>query len=367
MKTTNCKLLDLTSLRRRHRLIRGLLTLLMPLHALWAVADETTVVQAAADQLTTIILETDAGQAAEMPLPPPAQAQPETLAPNTNTGWEIPGVLDILVQEEIIDITDPELQSQIIDLILGKIGSGAVFLPPGPAVNKEQKIGPEESSAPTASSAWIEPQTVHDRFGYYRVPQLSPEIARQLQQSLEQYAKTHYQGLVLDFRGAKGLAMDEVPELARLIPELMMPAVILVDRQTMGASELLAAFLQQARHCIVIGTETRGEPYQMREFQLPSGARLRVPDRQTPGAEQYWPPTSVKPQISIPNTPTAPALAELDRNPDMAARISLDPALQRAADLLVVIDRLTPETTPEAAPEAAPETAPETAVDTEDL
>ncbi len=57
---------------------------------------------------------------------------------------------------------------------------------------------------------------------------------------------------------------------------ITLPIALLVNQQTSGASELLAALLRQTAGAVVIGSRTAGGARVFQEYTLSTGQKLRV-------------------------------------------------------------------------------------------
>lgn len=154
------------------------------------------------------------------------------------------------------------------------------------------------STADAASGALARTNVFEDSFASIRIARVGAESAEQLKAALDGLAaRRKVKGLVLDLRAARGsdfasavavanLFLDtEKPQLeiggktlrstAKAAP-IALPVAILVNRQTSGAAEALAALLRQNRTGLLIGGITAGEAFVFREFHLSTGQQLRI-------------------------------------------------------------------------------------------
>ncbi len=137
-----------------------------------------------------------------------------------------------------------------------------------------------------------------EAYAYLRVARVEPGLAEQVQRGFEKLnADKKLKGLVLDLRFAKGQDYATAVKVAdRFIdterPQLTLagaqlrsttktdawtiPVVVLMNRQTAGAAEALAALLRQNHVALLIGTTTAGEASLFKEFTLSDGQRLRL-------------------------------------------------------------------------------------------
>ncbi len=191
-------------------------------------------------------------------------------------------------------------------------------------------------------------------------------------------------GVILDLRGADGVDLDRAAELAGCFadphgflfafrdragqdlavyhaPEdarrLEVPAMVLIDRHTSGAAEVLAAALKNSlRGAMLIGTVTAGDMEVRRPLELDAGrvAYLAVRRLDLADGSSFTGHTGIRPNIQITRLRTPPPPAggnEEEPDPDtllpeeredrqLARRVAGDPALRRAADILLGLNAL---------------------------
>ena len=141
-------------------------------------------------------------------------------------------------------------------------------------------------------------------------------------------------------------------------PEAPMPVMVLVDEETTGASELLAAVLAgSVKGAMLIGRETAGDPMIREPIQLSSGSYALLATRQLKTADGtiYSGTGGVQPDVVI----TAAAMNETVYEPDqpilrkgktlsdeekedkaLRDRTRNDTYLRRAADVLLGLKAL---------------------------
>lgn len=186
-------------------------------------------------------------------------------------------------------------------------------------------------------------------------------------------------GGILDLRGAGGQDEEAVAAVAALFtgpnvplyafadrgggdeavhlsgpaegPGPAVPVMVLIDRETRGAAELLAAVLAwHARRTMSIGEETEGDPLVRRPLALPDGRHALLAHRVLRvGEARYDGTAGVKPYLAIKATSEAAESAyepeTLERNGTkvldaekedraLRQRVNGDPFLQRAVDIL---------------------------------
>ena len=161
-----------------------------------------------------------------------------------------------------------------------------------------------------------------DAFGYVRVSHVGPKLDEAL---LAEFRKlggtTRLKGLTLDLRYATGsdqkaaaraadrfLAAEQAlltvnGEALRSTAKtnaIQLPIAILVNRQTGGAAEVLAALLRENHVGLLVGTATTGGARQFKEFTLSTGQRLRIATGETKlGDGQAMPASGLRPDIAV--------------------------------------------------------------------
>ncbi len=211
---------------------------------------------------------------------------------------------------------------------------------------------------------------------YLRLRGLYEDAGREVVSTLRGWAKAGQFGAILDLRGAGGSHLESIREIVGLFAEkgalllamrdsadqdllvlkagraapLDMPLIALVDAETAGASEALAAVLESAANGVVlIGKETSGDPAVRTLVDGPDGLKLLIPTRRMvmadgktyTGAERVRPDILVgetvydaydyEPELSGKGRAVMPEEIE-DRK--LRDRVRGDPALRRAVDVL---------------------------------
>ncbi len=148
--------------------------------------------------------------------------------------------------------------------------------------------------------------------GYMRAAGIYPGAGSEIGSTLDDWQQAGLFGGILDLRGAAGLAADEIPVVTtRLVPdgefqyqlskrdgqeilsvkasaasESPLPLMVLVDEETTGASELLAAVLSgSVKGAMIIGRETAGDPLIREPRPLSTGRYALLATRQVKTAD----------------------------------------------------------------------------------
>lgn len=158
--------------------------------------------------------------------------------------------------------------------------------------------GALETNGP-ASDALVSRADVYDgTFGCLRVARVAAGLADQIRVAHEKLdAANGLKGLVLDLRFATGDDYAAAAGAADLFLKkerallswrenelrsraktnaLTLPLAVLVNRQTTGAAEALAAVLRETDVALVIGSATAGRAHLFKEFELSNGRRIRI-------------------------------------------------------------------------------------------
>lgn len=220
-----------------------------------------------------------------------------------------------------------------------------------------------------------------DDLAYLRVSELRQGAGQIIASAVRGLGESGRRGLVIDLRGASGENLQSVADCAALFvrgqpllftvrpkneaeaqaykappsPAVTMPVMVLLNKETRGAAELLAAVMHATpRGVLTIGTETFGDPAVRECVPLPSGGQLYVVTRsieladgsRLDGASCVAPAVPVNDSLSEPYAPEAPdAFADEEERArlQLRERTDLDPALRRAVDILLGLRALAGE------------------------
>lgn len=171
-----------------------------------------------------------------------------------------------------------------------------------------ERLAPGASLVATAASAPLEEspfrsEIIESRIGYLRLGALAPDHLTELDAALQTIAARPLGAAILDLRatprgsdfelGAKVCerfcpkgrvlftvkrrhAGQEMILTSKQDPRFRGVLVVLVDTDTSGAAEVIAAVLRTQAKALVIGEKTMGEAVEFSDLPLPSGKRLRV-------------------------------------------------------------------------------------------
>lgn len=204
----------------------------------------------------------------------------------TNTAPDFQQVYELL-RAHLAGMSDAELNSAAVEGLLKQL-HGRATLVGGPAETAASPTGPE----------LIKSAVLESNVAYLRVGQVGGGLANQLAAAYRQLAATNkVVGVALDLRFAGGndyaaaaaaadlfvtkkmplLQWGNKVEESRSVQEpIPGPLVVLVNGETSGAAEALAAALREADAGLIIGNPTAGLAMMTRDFPLKNGERLRI-------------------------------------------------------------------------------------------
>ena len=214
-----------------------------------------------------------------------------------------------LIRAQLCGLTAAELDHAAVDALLAALAPRVVLLTNG---------APKPADGPLVTRARV----LEDNVAYVRVASVSPGLAQAVADAHRELSRTSkIVGVVLDLRFVGGDAYAAAADTAGLFlktetalldwgegpvkvkpasPGITLPVVVLVNRQTAGAPEALAAVVREAGVGLILGTTTAGLAARKQEFALKSGHKLLIattPVKLASGAALS--PQGVKPDIEV--------------------------------------------------------------------
>ena len=186
-------------------------------------------------------------------------------------------------------LSEEQLKRATIQGLLDRIGPGASIL--------------RASAATEATVSPFKSEVLDGRIGYVRIGSLSAENLGHLDAALQDFAARPLSSLVIDLRATPpGSEFEQAAEVCRRLtpkgkvlftvkkpkadeeqvltskdePKFRGVIVALVDHDTAGNAEVIAAVLRTHAHALIIGQATKGEAVEFAELPLPGGSFLRV-------------------------------------------------------------------------------------------
>ncbi len=198
-------------------------------------------------------------------------------ADTTNTAPDFKEVYQLL-RDNLPGVTDESLNRAAVEGLLSQF-DGKVSLAGGSA----------DTSTMMAKSTVLE-----DSVAYLRVGRVEAGLANGLKTAYRALATTNkIAGTVLDLRFASGDDFTAAQTMAKPIKAIASPLTILVNGETRGAAETLAAALRAAGAGLIIGSPTAGESTTFKELPLQNGERLHIVTTNS------QPAVSVQPDIAV--------------------------------------------------------------------
>jgi carboxyl-terminal processing protease len=197
---------------------------------------------------------------------------------------------------------------------------------------------------------------------HLRIAGFSHGVGKACQKALEQIRQADAQGIVLDLRNDPGGVLDEAVQCTSQFLKsgnvLMqkdgegktapvpvrpggvatdMPLVVLINRGTASASEVMVGALQDAKRAPIVGETSFGTGTVLAQFPLSDGSALLIAVREwlTPNGNTIW-HKGIVPDVSISASQDfVPTVPEEEKNMSGAQlQATGDEALLRAVEIL---------------------------------
>ena len=169
----------------------------------------------------------------------------------------------------------------------------------GELKDRVEWIGTPGSEAGATKAGLVGKPTVFDTaFVYFRISSVEKGLAQEIAAARDPLlAANKISGLIFDLRFANGLNYEAAAETAdAFLPTesilldlggskvrstakskpIQVPVVVLVNQETSGAAEALAAIIRQSHVGMVLGSPTRGRAFVFKQFQLSNGQAVRI-------------------------------------------------------------------------------------------
>ena len=175
-----------------------------------------------------------------------------------------------LLRTNLTGATDDNLNRAAIEGLLSRF-PGKVSLVGGAA---------DGSAIPPGGTTLSKSAIIENNVAYLRINRVTGNLANELSAAYRALTATNkVAGVVLDLRFVGGDDAASAPAAANLFASKKIVAgslVVLVNGETRGAAETLAAALRHAGAGLIIGNPTAGEAGTFKEFPLRNGERLRI-------------------------------------------------------------------------------------------
>lgn len=192
-----------------------------------------------------------------------------------------------LIKTHAVGLSDAKLNRAAVDGLLAELGSGVA------------QISNKASTNAAANGPLIVLANLYDgQVAYFRIDRVAGGLAEELRQGWSRLNSSNsVSGVVLDLRYADGDDYASSAAVADLFSakseplldwgagtvsshmktnSIRVPVVVLVNRETVGAAEALAAALRETRAALILGSRTAGRATVQQEFPLATGGQLRI-------------------------------------------------------------------------------------------
>ncbi len=194
---------------------------------------------------------------------------------------------------------------------------------PGQVALIESKIDEGKPRTPAIPASLGKVAVYDDSYAYFRVGSVDRRLAEKFRAAYSDIVKTNkarIKGVILDLRFASGTDYASAAALADCFLNseqpllswgagsasatkkdnaITVPVAILVNSQTTGAAEALAAALREANIGLILGETTAGQANIFKEFTLDNGDKLRVATAQVKLGDGTALMHGVKPDIAV--------------------------------------------------------------------
>lgn len=248
---------------------------------------------------------------------PPAPAKDSTKAAIDSLSAEDLEKVIPLLKTNFINpnvLTDLDLKRATVEGLIARLGRGVMVLPNG--------------QTPGATNAPFYSEMLEGKIGYLRPGTLDDESLKKADASLKSFTAQKMDALILDLRASgssndfeaaagfaqrfaekgdvlfilrKPSANQEKAFRSTTPPSYQGLLIVLVDGETAGPAEALAAFLQTQRKAMVLGEPSAGRAYEYADLPLPSGKttlRVAVSEVLGPDKQPVY-PKGIVPDVAV--------------------------------------------------------------------
>lgn len=200
-----------------------------------------------------------AGLALCRPVPPIVAAQEGEAA------WCAPccALLRELRQRHLAPENDGEFSRLALEALLNAFGTGG-------------RLG--DAAQSPALELVAQATTANTRYIYFRIAAVEDGLPQAVATAHADVGGGADGGVVLDLRACGGNGMRAAAETATLVAGWERPVVVLMNRGTRAAAEVLAASLHDAHGAVLVGEPSRGLPYAMVNVPLTGTLQVLLPD-----------------------------------------------------------------------------------------
>jgi hypothetical protein len=231
-------------------------------------------------------------------------------------GRDLPSFQELyqVLRSNLPGVTEQDLDRAAVQGLLAQFPSKVLL------VSSQEAKADTKETPPLAKA-----NTYDNAFAYLRVGLVAPGLPEQLLASFQALQRTNgLKGIVLDLRFAGGTdyaaaaavanhflaaerpLLDWGEGMVHSTPKsnaILLPIAVLVNQETTGAAEALAAILRETQVALIIGSKTAGAANIYTEHTLNGGQRVRVAASSvTLGSGKALSSEGVKPDIQVRTT-----------------------------------------------------------------
>lgn len=200
-------------------------------------------------------------------------AEAEALPPQPVTAAAVREALSDLLGElrtrQLVPGAEAELRRIACQALLDAFASGGVVVAVDGASGAAPAVPPPLLTRVVSGAG---------RFGYLQIGAVEAGLVPALSEAKARLSVPVYDGTVVDLRDSAGNDLGAATACADLIGTWGHPAVVIVNRRTRGAAEVLAAGLRTGHGAVILGEPTRGLPYPLRPVRLAGNLDVMLPE-----------------------------------------------------------------------------------------
>jgi hypothetical protein len=277
----------------------------------------------AASALALLLLNSVSTLRAQAPAPEPAVVPAPKIAPPLTVRAAVDSLTDAdldqlikLLKENYINpgaLSESELKRATVQGVLDRLGPGAAIL--------------EASAGGGSGASPFRAEILDNRIGYIRLGATTAGNVGELDAALQKFTEKALPAVIIDLRATPPSSeFEETAEVCRRFcpkgkvlfsvkkPNLKQEQILtskddpkyrgilvaLVDRDTAGNAEVIAAALRTHVNALVIGQQTKGEAVEFADYPFPGGKLLRVAVAEVslPESVPVF-PGGVKPDVAV--------------------------------------------------------------------
>ena len=194
-----------------------------------------------------------------------------------------------LLRSNLPALSEQELNTAAVDGLLSRL-KGRALLVSGAS---------SQTNILAAGESPVRKTAVFERnFGYLRIEQMRDGLGKAFDAAFDSLSATNkLKGLVLDLRFTTGRDDEAMADVASRFVEkgqvlaklsgktiesadrgkkISLPLAVLVNSETAGSAEVLAAVLNESKTALIIGSTTAGQAHSFRDFPLSDGRILKI-------------------------------------------------------------------------------------------